>query len=153
MGGIQVCLSDILCLKNLLFTLFHLQCLLSHLTMNEEIHLSFNLNFSLNLSSVHNNNNNQRPWQSISYLRKHSTVYEPGPGFPQPAPQRDPRFPQPSLRFPPVIPPVVPETTGFQGPFIPPQGFPQPQAFPQPITVTTLSPRMPPFLPDRPDHS
>jgi hypothetical protein len=82
-----------------------------------------------------------------------STVYEPGPGFLQPAPQLDPRFPQPSLRFPPVIPPVVPKTTGFQGPFIPPQGFPQPQAFPQPITVTTLPPRMPPFLPDRLDHS
>ena len=68
MGGIQVCLRDIL--KNLLFTLSHLQCLLSHLTMNEEIHLNFNLNFSLNLSSsvhnnhhyhhYHNNHNNQR---------------------------------------------------------------------------------------------
>ena len=88
-----------------------------------------------------------------------STVYQPGPSFPQPAPQvaeLDPRFPHPSLRYPPVIPPVVPETTGFQGPFIPPQtfppppGFPQPQAFPQPITVTTLPPRMPPFFPERP---
>ena len=69
MGDIQVCLSDILCLKNLLFTLFHLQCLLSHLTMNKEIPLNFNLNFSLNLiTSVHNN---QRPWRSTSYLRKH----------------------------------------------------------------------------------
>src|ERR1700677_3758926 len=83
-----------------------------------------------------------------------ASVYEPGPGFPQP--QLDPRFQQPSLRYPPAIPPVVPKTTGFQGPFIPPQafpqpvGFPQPQAFPQPITVTTLLPRMPPFLPDRP---
>ena len=38
---------------------------------------------------------------------------------------------------------MVPETIGFQGPFIPPQ------AFPQPITVTTLPPRMPPFLPER----
>ena len=73
-----------------------------------------------------------------------SSVYQPGPSFP---------IPQPSLRYPPVIPPVVPETTGFQGPFIPPQTFPQPppfpqpQSFPQPITVTTLPPRMPPFLP------
>ena len=80
-----------------------------------------------------------------------STVYQPGPSFPQPAPQMDPRFQQqqmdprfqqqPSLRYPPVIPPVVPETTGFQGPFIPPQAFPQtptfpqPQPFNQPITV------------------
>jgi hypothetical protein len=83
------------------------------------------------------------------------TVYQSGPSFPQPAPQLDPRFPQPSLRFPPVIP-VVPETTGFQGPFIPPQAFPQPpafpqpQAFPQPITVTTLPPRVPTFLSERP---
>ena len=58
-------------------------------------------------------------------------------------PQPDPRFPQPSLRYPPVIPPAVPETTRSQGRFIPPQafpqppGFPQPQVFPQPITVTT----------------
>ena len=50
----------------------------------------------------------------------------------------DPRFQQqPSLRYPPVIP----ETTGFQGPFIPLQTFPQtptfpqPQPFTQPITV------------------
>ena len=81
-----------------------------------------------------------------------STVYQPGPSFPQP--QLDPRFPQPSLRYPsapPLIPPVVPENSGFHGPFIPPQAFPQPPpAFPQPITVTTLPPRIPAFLPDRP---
>lgn len=83
-----------------------------------------------------------------------STVYQPGPSFPQPAHQIDPRFQQPSLRYPPVIPPVVPETTGFQGPFIPPQtfpqtpAFPQPQPFTQPITVT-VPPQIPAFH-DRP---
>jgi hypothetical protein len=64
MGGIQVRLGGIRCLKSHLFTLFHLQCLLSHLTMNEEIHLNFSLNFNLNLSSsLHNSHNshyNQR---------------------------------------------------------------------------------------------
>ena len=79
---------------------------------------------------------------------------QPGPGFPQPGPQLDLRFPQPSVRHPPVIPPVVPETTGHEGPFIPPQvfpqpSFPQPQGFPPPITVTTLPPQPPTFLPDR----
>ena len=78
-----------------------------------------------------------------------SMVYQSGPSFPQPQPLVDPRFPQPSqpsLQYLPVIPPVVPETTGFQGPFILLQtfpqapGFPQPQAFPPPITVTTLLP-------------
>src|SRR5882757_1702240 len=90
-----------------------------------------------------------------------STIYQPGTTFPQPPPP----FPQPSLRHPPVIPPVVPDTIGFPGPFIPqafpqPPGFPQPQvfpqpqpqAFPQPITVTTLPPRVPTFFPDRPDQ-
>ena len=85
-----------------------------------------------------------------------STVYQSGHGFPRPAPQLDPWFPHPSQRYPPVRPPVIPETTGFQGLFSPPQAFPpppgfsQPQAFPQPITVTTLPPRIPPFLSDRP---
>jgi hypothetical protein len=46
------------------------------------------------------------------------TVYKAGPSFPQP-----------SLQYPPVILPVVPETTGFQGPLIPPQAFPQPPDF------------------------
>ena len=49
---------------------------------------------------------------------------------------------------------MVPETTGFQGPFIPPQTFPQtptflqPQPFTQPITVT-VPPQIPAFH-DRP---
>ena len=70
MGGIQVRLIGIRCLKSRLSTLLHLQCLLSHLNMNEEIHLNLNLNFGLNLSSsLHNNN--QPPWRSTSYLRQH----------------------------------------------------------------------------------
>ena len=72
MGGIQVRLSDIQCLKNRLFKLLHLQCLLSQLSMDEEIHLNFNLNFNLNLNfSLHNNHNNQPPLRSTSYLRHH----------------------------------------------------------------------------------
>ena len=76
-------------------------------------------------------------------------VYQPGPGFPQP-----------SLQYPPVIPLVVPETTGFQGrTFHSATGVSSTislsprtptKSFPQPITVTTLPPRMPSFLPDRP---
>ena len=66
MGGIQVRLGGIRCLKSRLSTLLHLQCLLSRQVMIEEIHLNFNLNFSLNFSlnpssSLHNNLNNQRP--------------------------------------------------------------------------------------------
>ena len=70
MGGIQVRLSDIRCLNSRLFTLFHLQCLLSHLTTNEVIHPNFSLIFSLNHNpSFHNN---QRRRQSLFCLRRHS---------------------------------------------------------------------------------
>ena len=67
MGGIQVRLSDIRCLNSRLFMLFHLQCLLSHLTINEVIHLNSSLNSSLSL-----NLNNQHRRQSLSCLRRHS---------------------------------------------------------------------------------
>jgi hypothetical protein len=57
-GAIQVRLIGIRCLKSRPSTLLHLQCLLSHLNMNEE----FDLNFCLNLSSsLHNNHNNLSP--------------------------------------------------------------------------------------------
>ena len=73
MGGIQVRLSNIRCLKSRVFTLLHLRRLLSHLTMNEEIHLNFNLNFSLNLSSSLHNNQRRR-LVSLFYLWYHLPV-------------------------------------------------------------------------------
>ena len=81
-GGIQVSLSDIRCLKKShLFTLLHLQCLLchpamnedpSHPTMTEEIHLSFSLSLSSSFNLSSSLHNNQRRRQSLFYLRRHS---------------------------------------------------------------------------------